>query len=163
MNFSSVADGRVAVWFTRVLTTYTADQTVDIGNFDLADVPLVSPGPESIVALPTTFQWNKRAAVPGDSYQFELFDPYGSSDFITPMLGYVDSYTMNSLPAGFTTNQPYGWTVWVNSPDGGYGLSFYYNPVAFSNGSLTPVQFLSTRAQRNSVDMRENPDWRIAP
>ena len=163
MNQASLANGRLSMWETRLLTNYATREAVYIGDFDLADVPLISPYPGTNVALPATFQWMVRTATPGDSYQFELFDPSGSSDFTTPPLGYVNSYGLNSLPTGFATGTDYGWYVWVNSPDGGFGASFYYNPVTFSNTGYSLSQSLPTTVQRNLIERGEELLQRVAP
>jgi uncharacterized repeat protein (TIGR01451 family) len=163
INPSANADGRLSAWFTRDLTTFQAGSQVNIGEFDLADITLKSPNPGATLKLPINFQWGRRTATPSDSYQLELFDPNGQSDVFSPPLGYVGSYTMSSLPSGFTPSTEYGWAVWVNSPDGGIGASFYYNPIIFSNSAPNPKQTLSTAARRNLAGLRENLLWRIAP
>jgi hypothetical protein len=56
--------------------------------------------------------------------------------FTDPPLGYVGSYTLNSLPPGFTTGYPYVWDMWVYSPDGGYGISYWAYYVTFSTTGL---------------------------
>jgi hypothetical protein len=130
LNPATTADGRLGIWLTGDLTSYSAGSSVDIGDFDLADIAL-SPTPGAPVSLPATFQWTRRSATSSDSYQFELFDPNGPSDYLSPLLGYAGDYTLNSLPGGFGTGTPYGWDVLVHSPDGGFGGSFYYNGVTF--------------------------------
>ena len=152
----------LSTWHTRSLTSYGAGDSVNMGEFDLANVSLVSPNPGR-AALPVTFQWASRAATPDDSYQVELFDPSGSSDFITPLLGYVNSYLMKYLPDGFEQEVTYGWCVWVNGPDGGYGASLYYNPITFSNTGYSLSQSLPTTAQRNRVDLGDEFYQRAAP
>jgi uncharacterized repeat protein (TIGR01451 family) len=132
LNPSSTADGRLALWYTRELTAYAVDNLVAIGNFDLADIVLQSPAPGVTVALPQTFRWARRSATPSDQYEFNLFDPVGTAFFYTiPPLGYVDNYRLNVLPSGFVVKKMYGWFIAAYSPDGGYGESFYYNPVKF--------------------------------
>jgi uncharacterized repeat protein (TIGR01451 family) len=152
-------NGQISVWFTRIATTYNSDQILHIGDFDIADVPLLSPAAGSTVSLPMTFQWTKRPATQNDSYQFELFDPGGPSDFITPLLGYVNSYTLNQLPDGFVTSKTYGWTLLVNTSDGGYGLVYYYNPVIFFNHGS--AQTLFVRPQPNRIQLQDLlvPRW----
>ena len=133
LNYSSTADGRLADWFTRSLTAYAAGGSVDVGDFDLADITLQAPPPGAAVPLPQVFQWKRRSATPSDSYEFNLFDPNGNAFFYTiPPLGYVDNYRLNGLPAGFSVKKPYGWFIATYSPDGGYGESFYYQMVTFS-------------------------------
>ena len=132
--------GRLSFWDTRVLTTFTAASDVLIGNFDLDDIALTAPSPGATVALPYTFQWNRRTATPSDSYEFDLFDPYtGSPWWYTAPLGYVGSYTLTGLPSGFSTNKRYCWAVGVYGPDGGYGMSYYCYIVQFANTGNKPA------------------------
>jgi uncharacterized repeat protein (TIGR01451 family) len=131
-------------WDTRYLTTYTAGTSVAIGDFDIANIPLVSPSSGAIVSLPQTFQWTRRSATTTDSYEFDLFNPGNPPNYTPvwwtyPPLGYVSSYSLNSLPSGFSPGVQYGWFIAVYSPDGGYGESFYYRPVTFSNTGFGPA------------------------
>lgn len=121
------------IWQTAQLTSYTAGTSVTIGDFDLFDIPLVSPTSMQIVSLPYAFQWTPRPATPSDSYEFNLYYQTGNPWWWTPHLGYVGAYTLNSLPPGFTPNTLYRWYAAVYSPDGGYGESFYYRNVSFWN------------------------------
>ncbi len=131
--------GQLSEWHTRSISSYDPKQAVYMGAFDLADVSLVFPEPGAKINLPRTFTWTKRPVTPSDSYQFELFDPSGPADFFSAELGYIDSYTLNGLPGGFVINKFYGWSIWVNGPDGGYGLAFYYRTVLFKNSGLSQV------------------------
>jgi uncharacterized repeat protein (TIGR01451 family) len=144
-------DGNLFIWFTRILTEYSSDQSVFIGNIVATDVSLITPPPGATVSMPTTFQWLKRSTSPTDSYQFELYDPYGTSDFITPPLGFTNRYPMTQLPLGFSPYTQYGWTIWVNSPDGGYGLAYYSFAVAFSNRGNALRGLLPAVPQPNSL------------
>jgi uncharacterized repeat protein (TIGR01451 family) len=163
LNSSPSADGRLACWFTRRLTSYTPDQTVYMGTFDLSDVSLVAPGPGSSVSLPTAFQWVKRPATPEDSYQLELYAPHGPGDFFSPLLGYINTYSLTQLPSGFSTNTQYAWTIWVGAPDGGYGLAYYSYAVAFANrgnafrGLLPTVPLPNLSEGRDLLTLRWTP------
>jgi hypothetical protein len=147
--------GRVWVWAAPVLTSYSAFTKVSLATFDIADIPLVQPANGATVALPSAFEWTRRAATPSDTYEFNLYDPDdGDPYFYTaPPLGYVDTFTLNGLPPGFSTGAQYGWDLWVYSADGGYGISLETRPVTFSNtgASVTPA----TRPER----LETNPDW----
>jgi hypothetical protein len=57
VRYRNYADtpGRLWVWGTRDLTSYAAGSAVEIGNFDIADIALVSPPAGATVALPYTF------------------------------------------------------------------------------------------------------------
>ncbi len=153
LNPSTTADGRLADWYTRSLLAYTAGESVAIGDFDLADITLQSPPPGATIALPYVFQWTRRLATPADTYEFNLFDPSGTAFFYTiPPLGYVDRYTLNGLPSGFARNKSYGWFIATYSPDGGYGESFYYNPVTFSKAGLLKGRAAGTRKAMQQGD-----------
>ncbi|MFP4394502.1 MAG: hypothetical protein ACLFTI_04480 [Anaerolineales bacterium] len=127
----------LAFWSSFQLTSYTAGTSAAGGDFDIADIPLVSPDSSITAPLPQMFQWTQRAATTSDSYEFNLFDPADNDPWwwTDPRLGYVGSYTLESLPAGFSTGAEYGWNVWVYGPDGGYGVSYYYRRITFSSGS----------------------------
>jgi hypothetical protein len=125
---------RLYSWHTQALGVYNTGELVRIGDFDIANVALVAPAAGATVSLPATFRWTPRPATPSDSYEFDLFDPdTGDPYFFTvPPLGYVAAYTLIGLPSGFSTGTPYVWNVWVYSPDGGYGISYYAYYVMFS-------------------------------
>jgi hypothetical protein len=129
----------LSIWGSFSITTLSNGADVSGGNFDLANVPLIAPTDNATVALPYTFQWTRRAASPSDSYELDLWDPDdGDPYWWTSLLGWVNGYTLNALPAGFVSNTPYAWEVYVISADGGYGLSYQSRLVTFSNtGSLT--------------------------
>lgn len=57
------------VWATRALEAYAAGAAVPIGNFDIANIELLTPAPGASVGLPATFTWERRSAVPTDSYE----------------------------------------------------------------------------------------------
>jgi len=146
----SGSPNRLWTWHTKSVGTYAAGSTVHMGDFDLATIPLVSPPNDTTVQLPYTFQWTPRPGTPSDSYEFNLldptdFDPYFWTD---PPVGFVGSYTLNSLPSGFSSGSPYVWEVWVYSPDGGYGISCDSRTVRFSNtGASLPVEDQPTQAK----------------
>lgn len=140
INPGGTYNSRVWFWYTPILPSYMAGSSVALSDFDIADIPMTSPPGYSVVNLPTTFQWTRRTATTTDSYEFDLFDPAdGNPAWWTAHLGYVSSYTLNSLPGGFSPGVPYGWDMWVYAPDGGYGESYYYRPVAFANTGLVPI------------------------
>ena len=124
---------RLSFWATANINSYTAGNAAAGGSFDLGDVVLTSPASGATVALPAPFQWVRRPATPTDSYQFSLFDPNGNAFGQTGLLGYVNGLTLTGVPSNFHSGIPYGWYVAINSPDGGYGESYYYRPVTFSN------------------------------
>ena len=108
-------------------------------------------------SIPRTFEWTLRPATPTDSYEFNMLDPSDSDPwFYSALLGYADSYTLNSLPSGFSTYTWYVWFVWVYAPDGGVGESLDYHSVYFTNtGSTSPLQ--------QSIPVQKQPfrSWRF--
>jgi hypothetical protein len=133
---------RLYTWHTRVITAYTAGETVSIGDFDIANINLTAPTAGATVSLPQAFHWTPRSASQSDSYEFDLFEPNtGDPYFFTdPLLGYASSYTLNRLPPGFGTGTLYVWDVWAYSPDGGYGISYYAYTVRFSNAGAMALE-----------------------
>jgi hypothetical protein len=105
-----------------------------MGEFDIANVALIAPSNGATVTLPYTFQWAPRPGISSDSYEF--FMPGGSSHYGSTPLGYVGSFTLATLPAGFVPGQYYYWGVYVYQPDGGYGISYEGRQVSFNNTGL---------------------------
>ncbi len=124
--------GRLLAWQTRYLYSYSQGSNVHIGDFDLADIILTSPAPDASLKGNYTFGWQRRAATPSDSYHLELFtliSPY--RQWPSEPLGYVSSYKLFALPAGFQTYTTYGWAVGVETPDGASGRSYEHRTVVF--------------------------------
>lgn len=155
VRYSNSADSsKLFFWGTQILTSYAAGSGVVIGNFDIANIPLVSPPNAATVSLPQTFQWTLRTATPTDSYQLSLFDPSNANlTAYTPLLGYVNAVTINGLPPGFNAGVPYGWFMAVNSPDGGYGESYYYRQITFTNTGAGPSKFAPASNRLNRTDL----------
>ncbi len=132
---SNRGDAYLHAWYTRDLTTYTAGDSVNIGDFDLANFSHTAPPAGATVPLPQSFSWAFRPATPADSFDFNLFDADDGDPFFwtDPPLGHVNSYTLPSLPGGFSTHTLYGWFPGVYSPDGGYGEPYYFYWVVFSS------------------------------
>lgn len=124
---------RLYTWHTPENTTYGSVTTVVFDPFDIANIILQSPEPGATVSLPVTFTWTLRPASPNDNYEFNLFDPADGNPYYytNPPLGYKNAYGLRSLPANFVKGVEYGWDIFVYSPDGGYGESYYYYPVTF--------------------------------
>ena len=117
--------GRLSYWKTHVIEAYTTDQKFNIGNFDIGDVELVSPGYSDSQKLPITFYWKERPQITSDSYQLIFLN-----GFSTPLLGYMDRYTLSNLN-GMNLNSPYGWYVTINETDGAKGLSRFMRSITF--------------------------------
>jgi hypothetical protein len=136
-NSEDVAS-RVTFWAGFLINSYTAGDELNGADFDIANINLVTPAPASVVTLPTTFTWNPRPASPGDSYEFNLIDDETQQTYFytNPPLGYVNSYTLNSLPGNMVYDESYGWTIWAYGPGGSlsagnFGASYFAYGVTF--------------------------------
>ncbi|MBL8045536.1 MAG: DUF642 domain-containing protein [Anaerolineales bacterium] len=132
--------GRLWLWATHTLTSYAAGSNVEIGNFDIADIALVSPANGATISLPYPFLWTPRPATPSDSYEFNLYDPNDLDPYAyTDPLGYVNTFPLTGLPPGFAPGQQYVWGIWAYSPDGGTGVSYGTRWVTFSNYGFSAI------------------------
>ncbi|NOZ70820.1 MAG: hypothetical protein GXP38_02730 [Chloroflexi bacterium] len=123
----------VSAWFAPTITSYTGGSSVSGGDFDIANVLLLSPNPGSTLPLPVTFNWQTRG-MPTDTYRWFMFEPGTSTGWVTNDLGASGSFTLNSLPSGAVYDKDYGWAVRVyNGPDS-YGTSYYAHKITFSSG-----------------------------
>ena len=118
-------------WYGPDITSYTAGESVPGGDFDIANVSLLSPDPGATLPLPITFTWQRRG-VATDTYRWVLLDPETGGWWVSDDLGYADSFTLTSLPEWAEYGKEYGWYVEVyNGPDS-FGKSFYYRTITFS-------------------------------
>jgi hypothetical protein len=118
-------------WYGPDITVYLAGMVVSGGEFDVADIALVSPGSGTSVTLPAAFAWQRRGIV-GDSYLWILFDPENPSDFYaTGQLGDVDNYAVAALPAGAMFGKEYVWSAGVCNGAGGCGEAYWVHFVTF--------------------------------
>jgi hypothetical protein len=130
--------GYLWYWGTPNITSYTAGSSLALSTFDIADIVLTSPPDNASVSLPASFQWIRRPVTTNDSYQLTIYDindndPFGQTD----LLGYVSGVTIGSLPGTFSSGVYYAWEVWVNSPDGGVGISYGTRFVKFLNSAAS--------------------------
>ncbi len=117
----------------RTLTSYTAGTSVAGGDFDIANIPQMSPPNGATIALPYTFQWTKRVGVPSDSYRLRIWNDTDWWD--TAPLDYVGQYTLNSLPPDLSFGTLYWWDVIMDGIGGAFCYSFDQNrTVTFSSG-----------------------------
>lgn len=127
---------RVISWIGYLITTYDAGADAFGADIDIADIPLANPSSGALLGLPATFTWQRRP-IPTDSYEFELFAAGGSPYFYSnPALGYVNTYTLTTLPPGFQYNTPYSWSMVAYGLGGGgetgnYGFSYWSRTVTF--------------------------------
>ncbi len=131
---SAITAGRLWLWETPLLTTYTAGSSVKFNDFDIGDVYKGSPESGAAVSLPAAFTWTRRTATPTDSYELDLIDQATGYYlwWTNPALGYASSYQLASLPSGLSVNTPYYWEIWIYSPDGGVGIGLYIRQVTFT-------------------------------
>ncbi|MBI5877728.1 MAG: PD40 domain-containing protein [Chloroflexi bacterium] len=127
---------RLWSWSTRLLTSYTNGTDVAIGDFDVANIKLTAPPDQAAWSLPLLFTWIARPQSPSDSYVFTIYDAATGSPFAqTFPLGYVNQFTLNSLPPTFTYNHLYAWEIWACAPDGGCGISYEARRVTLLAGA----------------------------
>lgn len=117
----------ISIWQTASITAYTS------GDFDIADVGLLSPPPGAAQALPVTFTWQRRN-IPGDTYRVVFFDLDTGDYWYTPDLGDVGSFTATGLWEEAVYGKQYGWVVWVFSGPDSFGESYYYREITFLAG-----------------------------
>jgi hypothetical protein len=133
-----------------MITTYTSGSTIPGGDFDIANVNLLSPAGGAAVQLPITFTWQQRG-IGTDTYRLELFDPDTREGWVTNDLGNVGSSTMTGMPTGAIFGQPYGWDITVfNGPDS-YGESYYYRTITFLSGMAHSSLALPKRPMREGT------------
>lgn len=126
----------VYLWFGPSIDTYVAGQSAAGGDFDIANID--TQWANAIGPVPGTFAWKKRN-VPDDNYRWRLLDRATGKSVSSPLLGYVDQYTLGTLPEGVKEGQPYYWYVETVNPVRGVGYSFYMGIVQFVNKPLSAV------------------------
>jgi hypothetical protein len=119
-------------WQTASITAYASGSTVPGGDFDIADVNLLSPPDDTTTALPVTFEWQQRG-IPGitDTYRLAFFDLDTGHYWYTEDLGDVGSFTVTSLWPNVVYGKEYGWVVWVFNGSDSFGQSYYYQTITF--------------------------------
>jgi len=130
---------RLSNWYADAMDNYAAGTNRHGGDFDIADVSLVSPRNGTSQTFPITFNWGRRAAAFADLYQLEFFDASWKVVGMGDISDYTSSSdTLSALPAGMSLGKPYYWTVIVYGPDG-YGMPYYARKVTFTtlaNGEI---------------------------
>jgi hypothetical protein len=148
-------DGRLAWWGTRHLTSYAAGANIQAGDFDLAAVALADPPHEATVGLPVTFRWTRRPASTTDSYAVRLYDPADLNPlYVAPYVGYGESFTLSSLPGGFSLGSAYTWDVILLAPDGATGVSRQARSLRFASGITGRVMQNGTPAGSVPLQLR---------
>lgn len=152
-------------WSTQVLDSYAQGTNVTLGNFDIANILLLSPPSAVANTLPSTFQWASRPFSPQDSYEFNIFYVDNPSYYwYTPPLGYANTFTLNRIPPNYPgINCLEGWYLAVWSPDGGYGIPYYYRTVWFSSAGYVPGKFSFTTPRNSLQFLHSTPLPKIQP
>jgi hypothetical protein len=148
-NVGNPYTGRLLLWVSRTLDPYPTNASIVMETFDISDVILTAPDLGTTISLPHDFQWSPRSYSSTDSYALLLIN--STFRFDAPLQGFVSSYTLNSLPAGFSLNTEYKWAVKIVSPDGGYGQSYYRRTITFSNSGSS--LFISSPPKMVSGDV----------
>lgn len=130
---NSGGDTRLSYWYCNDITSNSPSSAELQCDFDLQNIDLLSPSPNASVTLPQTFSWQKRTTT-SDDYELNILDVTDNNPwwYTYPSLGYNGSYTLNTLPSGFSTHTQYGWLMLVYGSNG-YGVSYYYRAIAFNN------------------------------
>ena len=137
VRYENAADteGRLLYWHGYPFAPDAGDTTYPGGDFDIADIVLVTPDTSEPLPLPIIFAWLPRdlAWAPDDIYQLriawrvgeETIAAFTSDDLLD------GQYTLAALPEGFEYNRPFEWwaSVWGAY---GYGRSRQSNWVAFA-------------------------------
>jgi hypothetical protein len=131
-NTAPAGDPRyLSNWYGPDILSYTAGDSVDGGDFDIANVDLSLPCSGAKVLLPIGFSWQPRQLVT-DTYRLLLSSPvtwdvvWESAD-----LGTLGGFGFDSLPPGLVQDQAYDWQVNVYSASNGFGSSFARPQITF--------------------------------
>ena len=100
-------------WSGNLIAAYTAGQSVAGGDFDVADIALVSPTDGASVTLPANFCWTPRG-IAGDNYRLVIWDVDEDKVALTDYLGEVPCATLTGLPSSWPSGREYRWYVVVN-------------------------------------------------
>ena len=139
-------------WWGPSITSYASGSTVPGGDFDIANVSLLSPANDSTVHLPVTLTWQQRG-ISTDTYRVSIFDTSTDDGWFTDDLGNVGSFNMTNLPPDAVFGKAYGWDILVfNGPDS-YGESYFYRKITFVSGLAQSPVLLSEWVTRD--DSRE--------
>lgn len=141
-NGNALATDRLAWWASMDIFEYTAGERLWGGDFDIANIVLTGPADGATVNTPYTFTWQVRPHSLGDEYEFNLFDSADYVPWYYTVVGYVGSYGLTSLPAGFVRGKSYGWSVWSYNGDGVgeslYGYVVTFQPAVLAAGEPAP-------------------------
>ncbi len=120
----------VSAWYGPDVAIYTAGASVPAGDFDIANVYVLSPAPGAAVTFPATFTWQPRG-LGEDNYQLIFQDNETGERWQTGELGNVGSVTVPGLGEGMVYGKPYYWLMRVYHDPESYGYSYYKRSVTF--------------------------------
>jgi hypothetical protein len=122
--------GRLAYWWCYDVTEYTAGSSVNSCDFDVENINLLAPSTLN-QTLPTTFQWSTRGIAGEDYYVYlRRYSPSYAYFFSPTTTG--GSYTLSSLPSGFSYGPTNYWSVSFSNSNG-YGASYYMRSIIFDS------------------------------
>lgn len=124
-------DKYVFAWFGPDITSYRQGEHKPGGDFDIADVKMVSPPNNATRPLPATFTWRKRLYT-RDTYRLVFMELDFSQAWPTQDLGYVDSATIPRLPTGMRFGKAYGWYPRAMNGADSYGIPYYFRKITFA-------------------------------
>lgn len=117
-------------WYGPIIDDYQEGDRVLGGDFDLADVTLLSPESGFVGELPITFQWERRE-LNRESYKVVVIDLDENIFWPTFDLGDVDSFELKLLAPDMLFNKQYAWYVEVYSGPDSFGESFDLYDIEF--------------------------------
>lgn len=123
-------------WYGPLIEDYQEGDRILGGDFDLADVRLVSPESGFVGQLPIMFEWERRN-LNGETYRVVVID-FGEDIFWPTFdLGDVDSFVLNLLAPDMLYNRQYSWYLEVYMGPDNYGESYMLNDIKFLPPSAT--------------------------
>ena len=135
-------------WSGNRIAAYIAGQSVAGGDFDVADIPLVSPADGASVTLPSTFCWASRG-IAGDNYRLVLWYPDEDDTVATAYLGDTSCVVLTELPSGWPSGASYRW--WVRVYRGSNPQAAPYN-VGVSYGDRAATISFSASARGEGAE-----------
>lgn len=142
--------GYLYSWYTAPLTSYSAGTSAAGGNFDVGDIPLVSPDDGASLNLPATFCWTPRN-IPGDTYWVVFYNPVLQKTASTDYLGAVSCVNITSLPSTWSSGTALSWYVGVAQESNKDNYGYCY-------GERQVTLYWSA-----SQDSPEKMQWRVVP
>lgn len=155
LNPALSPDGRLMIWYSDDLSTYTSGESHTFDTFDIADVTFSSPNSGNTQSFPVTFSWAARTGS-SDYYVWELYaDDYTviAREYFSLMHS-APTFTLAGasdpqLVSGSSLSGAYYWDAVVISP-AGFGYTYNAPRVALSSSQ----QAASTTERRAVLSER---------